>query len=322
MKKRVKTYIKKEIGIFLIIIGIYIYISESIFTGAVIGFSTANEFRIIGFIIFLIGGFLTLEERIKTYFNNLREERKKDKKRLFSHRLEMARVSKPLIYVFNEQKYDKKILRDILKRTTMLPKSEDDWLRKKELHYIGKIGAFYSPRKGKFFFRRGRSDPRKPSTHAHELLHHFDTIKLVQNDLVIANAINVYMDMVKEYEEAKYSQVDLENYKPKISYLGNLRKLTAKEKRIKGELEHKKEPGFSQTGSDLGNVAGYIEGISKKTGAGLYFIKLVSDGVPLEKAKDKVLDNYKPLENFEKIYGNTWRRILERCYYRNINKNR
>ncbi len=294
------------------IMGFFILFTSLKMTGFVIGFgfSKINYFSIIGLSFLIIGAFFSLEDIL----SGIKLSHKKEKNNDFKHRLNMARVSQPIYYVFNKNTdYDYKSFRKNLRKTRAFSRSEEKELRNTKEKYRASLStpagkAYYKP-----FTEESRfsSHPFSLNTYAHEFIHHLNKKGLVPNDYVIANALEHYMSYVKEYEQPVYSQVDLHAYKPQISKPENLRPLKKEEKK-NPHLENSQYPGFNQTGIDLGGSAAYLEGISKKTGVGLYFIKLVSDGTAVEKAKEIVLGNYAPLNEFEKKYGKRWKRILER----------
>ncbi|MEK6871997.1 MAG: DUF308 domain-containing protein [Nanoarchaeota archaeon] len=312
MKKRSTVYIKKRIGIFLMIFGIFIIASKKVFTGAVIGVSNVYYFVLIGFLIFLVGAFLSLEDII-TGFKKRREERKRN---LFGHRLRMARVFEPINYVFNDNIHSSrslkkdlnsgKLLRKELKKIEYYSEKEEEKHRKEYGHtFTTSPPAYYSPSHYKFPSKA----KDKPDIYAHELIHKLSRDGLIDNDYVIANAVDGYMKSVKEYKKEDYAKVDIRNVKPHIRKIDNLRPLTKKEMKDPS-LERSPKTMFWETGRDVGEFAAYVEGISKITGAGLYLIKLVSRGLSPEKARDIVLGDYDPLKKFQQKYGKRWKRIL------------
>lgn len=180
----------------------------------------------------------------------------------------MGRVLEPIVYTFDDKNHYKgKLLREELKKIEYYPKKEEEKHRKKYAHtFATSPPASYSPSHYKFPSKA----KNKPGIYAHELIHKLSNDGLIDNDYVIATAVDQYIKSVKEYENEEFASVDIKNVKSNISKPDNLRPLTEKEKKDHS-LEHSKETGFSQTGADLGEFAAYVEGISRKTGAGIIF---------------------------------------------------
>lgn len=306
MKKR-NIYIKRGIGIFLMIFGIFIITSEKVFTGAVIGISKVYYFGLIGFLMFLVGTFLSLEDIISGF----RKRREEQGNQTFKHRLNMARVSQPIYYVFSgNQEYDEESFRKNLERTRGYGKITEKKSKKMLKGEISSINfAYYWPLMKKYGF----SSHVKLPSYAHEFMHHLRRIGLVSNDYVIATAVDTYLKKANRYKPLEYQQEELDRLneeEPRITKPENLRKLTRLEK-LNPDIEYSKKKGFVETGASLGYYAAYLEGASKKPGVGLYFMKLVSDGVSPGKAKEMILGDYKPLKEFQEKYGKRWRRVLE-----------
>ncbi len=307
MKKRM-VYIKKGIGIFLILLGIFIIISNIKITGLVIGVSMPYYISLIGILFLFVGAFISLED----IFSGFKERSEEKRKNIFRHRLNMGRVLEPIVYTFNENNYDRRFLREELKKVrTYSHKSKEKQFKRGNITK----GAFSS--RLAFLPSRYKFMPgMKPETYAHELIHNLHDIGIVDNDYVMANAIGKYIEMTKRYEkkETEYTKSQRDqvlNGELDITNRENLRTLTKREKRKGGKLEYTEKPGFRRTGNSLGYEAAHIEALSKKTGSGLYFIKLVSDGYSPEKARDTVLGDYKPLRQFQEKYGKMWKRLLE-----------
>jgi len=216
----------------------------------------------------------------------------------------MGRVIEPVVYVFNNNEYDRRFLREELKKIRTYS------LKTKEKQYIGMEGALGSFRPSINFVLPARYKiipGVKPAVYAHELIHRLREAGLVGNDYVMANAISTYMRWFKDYDEESSKKLIKET--SIIRKPDNLRPLTKKERSI-GRLEYSPKLEFKETGDDIGGFAAGIERASKKTGSGLYFIKLVSDGYSPEKARDIVLGDYKPLKEFQEKYGRRWKRVL------------
>lgn len=303
--------IKRGTGIFLMITGAGLIFARLKITGAVIGLSPLNYLGFTGISLLLIGAFFSLEDKVKEKSEN------------FRRRLKMARVSKPLYYVFNNGKeYDRETFRKNLKNTV----GDDKGIRKKNKKAILKKDEITRGMYNPLFNNYKIASYSKLPVYAHEFIHHLGDKGIILNDLFMASAVQNYMSseygnekFYKQYEspsgetkESWFKKVAEKKGSDRIRHPENLRALTKKEKLLSGgEIEYSKK--FDQTGRDLGSEAAYLEIAVKKRGAGLYFLKLVSEGVKPQKAKEMLLGNYAPLNDFERKYGRAWTRILKRC---------
>ena len=242
-------------------------------------------------------------------------EKEADEERVesFRRKLKMGRISKPIYFVFNgnEEYPEEKFRKNMAKTRGKDKKIEvDDW---------GGSEASY---------RRANSEYEIHSEEiyskfAHEFLHHLSTVFPGFNEYILTNAVQWYMDLCGEFLDKEKMEPHMNAVKSPAEIMAefnsghplseiqnskNMRPLNAWEKFYpKTEQSH----GFDNLGFKVGNRAANIEAATKKTGAGLYYLKLISDGMSPEEAEKNVMGEYPPLEEFEKKYGKSWERILK-----------
>lgn len=222
----------------------------------------------------------------------------------FEHKKRMARVAKPIIDVFlvdKKQKERKEVLRGVIKSSEGMKGLE---IRRGILEKLGfEVPCYHDHLTGKLKF----SEECDSEQYVHELVHKLK--KHFKNHAVYANAITHYINSFRELNKPEGpSQAFLEKVEVARKRTVNLRTPTFLEN-FCGAYELSNE--LQADAKKLGYDAGFIESKSKP-GAGLFYLRLVSEGFSPEAAEMIVLKGYvSEIREFSRKYEGLWKKVMD-----------